>query len=92
VTGSTGEDYAQPYTNAIVCDTANPRELAANLELLVEDHDLALEIAAAGEKTAKRYVWPRVLEILARKLKSALPADAASPQPESLAVTTAVSS
>ena len=73
VTGSTGEDYAQPYTNAIVCDTANPRELAANLELLIEDHDLALEIAAAGEETAKRYAWPHVLQILERKLTSVLP-------------------
>ena len=73
VTGSTGEDYAEPYTNAIVCDTANARELAANLELLVADRDLALSIMAAGEKTAKRYVWPRILRTLERKLESALP-------------------
>lgn len=73
VTGSTGEDYAEPYTNAIVCDTANARELAANLELLVADRDLALSIRAAGEKTAKRYVWPRILQTLERKLESALP-------------------
>ncbi|MBV9333330.1 MAG: glycosyltransferase family 4 protein [Candidatus Eremiobacteraeota bacterium] len=76
VTGSTGEDYTEPYTNAIVCDTANPRELAANLKLLIEDHDLAHAITAAGEETAKRYVWPRVLQILAHKLESAMPADA----------------
>lgn len=78
VTGSTGEDYAEPYTNAIVCDTANPRELAANLELLVEDHDLALAIAAAGEETAKRYVWPRILETFERKLLSVSPTDNSS--------------
>ena len=80
VTGSTGEDYAEPYTNAVVCDTANPRELVANLALLVEDHALALAIAAAGEVTAKRYVWPRILETFQRKLQSVLPADEASPR------------
>jgi glycosyltransferase involved in cell wall biosynthesis len=79
VTGSSGEDYTEPYTNAIVCDTANPRELAANLELLIEDHDLALAITAAGEATAKRYVWSHVLQILEHKLESALPADPRAP-------------
>jgi glycosyltransferase involved in cell wall biosynthesis len=85
VTGSTGEDYAEPYSNAIVCDTGNARELAANLELLVEDHDFALSIAAAGEETAKRYVWPLILEIFARKLESVMPEDprAASTRVES---------
>src|SRR5579863_7834582 len=61
VTGSTGEDYAEPYINAIVCDTAKPHELAANLELLVEDPELAKEIRARGESTAKRYAWSRVV-------------------------------
>ncbi|HMF28657.1 MAG TPA: glycosyltransferase family 4 protein, partial [Candidatus Cybelea sp.] len=85
VTGSTGEDYAEPYTNAIVCDTANARELAANLELLIEDHDFALSIAAAGEETAKRYTWPHILQIFERKLESVVPADprAASSRAES---------
>jgi glycosyltransferase involved in cell wall biosynthesis len=85
VTGSTGEDYTEPYTNAIVCDTGNPRELAANLELLIEDHDLALAVTAAGEATARRYVWPHILQILEHKLESALPADptAASSRAES---------
>lgn len=82
VTGSSGEDYAEPYANAIVCDTANPRELAANLELLIENHDLALAIAAAGERTAKRYAWPHVLQTLERKLKSVLPAASSPAEPK----------
>jgi glycosyltransferase involved in cell wall biosynthesis len=68
VTGSTGEDYVEPFENALACDTGDARELAAHLEELVGDHDLALAIAAAGEATAKRYTWPRVLELLFRKL------------------------
>ncbi len=68
ITGSTGEDYVEPFENALVCDTGEPEELAANLELLAADHELALQIAAAGAATATRYTWPRVLEMLSRKL------------------------
>jgi glycosyltransferase involved in cell wall biosynthesis len=69
VTGSTGEDYAQPFQNALVCDTGESRELAGLMKTLIEDHDAALAIAAGGEATAKSYTWPRVLQILARKLR-----------------------
>jgi glycosyltransferase involved in cell wall biosynthesis len=68
VTGSTGEDYVEPFYNGLVCDTAQPRELTVLLEDLLADHDRALEIAAAGETTAKRYTWPLVLDIISRKL------------------------
>jgi glycosyltransferase involved in cell wall biosynthesis len=68
VTGSTGEDYAQPFENAIVCDTADGGELAAHLSALIADPVLARSIRAAGEATAERYTWPTVLEILARKV------------------------
>ena len=68
VTGATGEDYAQPFENAIVCDTADGRELAAYLETILANPALARSIRAAGEATAERYTWPIVLDILARKL------------------------
>jgi glycosyltransferase involved in cell wall biosynthesis len=68
VTGSTGEDYAQPFENAIVCDTPDGRELAAYLEVLFADSALARSIRAAGEAVAERYTWPIVLDVLARKL------------------------
>lgn len=68
VTGSTGEDYAQPFENAIVCDTGDPAELAAYLTALIEDPPLARAIRAAGEATAERCTWPAVLEVLAQKL------------------------
>ena len=79
VTGSTGEDYVEPFVNALVCDTGDSRELQALLEDVVTDHERALAIAAAGEATARRYVWPGVLEMLARKLGiNARPAGSAS--------------
>ncbi|HEY1655380.1 MAG TPA: glycosyltransferase family 4 protein [Candidatus Tumulicola sp.] len=68
VTGSTGEDYAQPFENAVVCDTDDPRELASYLETLIADPVLARSIRVAGEATAERCTWDAVFEILARKL------------------------
>jgi glycosyltransferase involved in cell wall biosynthesis len=68
VTGSTGEDYAQPFENAIVCDTGDSAELAAYLDALAGEPALARTIRAAGAATAERCTWPAVLEILARKL------------------------
>jgi glycosyltransferase involved in cell wall biosynthesis len=68
VTGSTGEDYAQPFENTIVCDTGEPDELASYLEQLIAGPALERAIRAAGAVTAERYTWPIVLDILARKL------------------------
>ena len=68
VTGSTGEDYVQPFDNAIVCDTGDPRELAAYLRELIADPKLAKAVRDGGRETAKRYTWPLVLDLLARKL------------------------
>ncbi len=69
VTGSTGEDYAQPFENAIVCDTGDALELASGLEAVLADGELARTIRAGAIATARRYTWPRVLEILSRKLE-----------------------
>jgi len=68
VTGSTGEDYVRPFENAVACDTANPRELAAYLEQLAADPALAIRLRAAGVATAHDYTWDRVLQLLSRKL------------------------
>lgn len=68
VTGSTGEDYAAPFENAIVTDTAGGHELGAYLNDLLADDALANRIRTAGQQTAERYTWPIVLEILARKI------------------------
>ncbi|HXO17622.1 MAG TPA: glycosyltransferase [Candidatus Dormibacteraeota bacterium] len=68
VTGSTGEDYAQPFENAIVCDTSDPRELAAALDELVADPALGEAVRTGAQTTAKRYAWPRILEVISRKL------------------------
>lgn len=67
VCGATGEEYAHPFVNAIVCDTDDPRELAVALEMLAEK-TFARKLREAGRKTAEDYAWSRVLDILERKL------------------------
>jgi glycosyltransferase involved in cell wall biosynthesis len=68
VCGSTGEEYAEPFVNAIVCDTADGRELATYLESITGDPAAVAGIKSAAKATAARYTWPVVLEGLARKV------------------------
>jgi glycosyltransferase involved in cell wall biosynthesis len=68
VCGSTGEEYAEPFHNAIVCDTDDGRELAEYLRASYGDEPLADRMRHAGYATATRYLWPNVLETLAAKL------------------------
>jgi glycosyltransferase involved in cell wall biosynthesis len=68
VCGSTGEEYAEPFHNAIVCDTSDGRELAYYLAASYADERLADRMRQAGYATAGRYLWSSVLENLAAKL------------------------
>jgi len=69
VCGSSGEDYAEPFVNAIVCDGEDGRELSAYLAALARDPRRADQMRQAGYTTATRYLWPSVLETLAFKLE-----------------------
>jgi glycosyltransferase involved in cell wall biosynthesis len=68
ICGSTGEEYAEPFVNAVVTDTDNGSELSTALEALVRDPELGKAMRAAGKSTAARYVWPTIIETLWRKL------------------------
>jgi glycosyltransferase involved in cell wall biosynthesis len=68
VCGSTGEEYAEPFHNALVCDTDDGRELAEYLRALAGDERLADRMRQAGYATAHRFLWQNVLEMLAAKL------------------------
>jgi glycosyltransferase involved in cell wall biosynthesis len=68
VCGATGEEYAEPFVNAIVCDTSDGRELAAYLQALFNDKKLAEELRAHGAQTAARYTWEQALAALERKI------------------------
>ncbi len=68
VCGATGEEYAEPFVNAIVCDTNDGRELAAYLLASYGDERRADRMRQAGYATANRYVWQNVIETLGQKV------------------------
>jgi glycosyltransferase involved in cell wall biosynthesis len=68
VCGATGEEYAEPFVNAIVCDTNDGRELAEYLSTSFGDERAADRMRQAGYSTANRYLWQTVLETLAHKV------------------------
>jgi glycosyltransferase involved in cell wall biosynthesis len=60
--GRTGEDYAVPLGNAVVMQSDDPRELLATHQSLRARPELVRAIRTDGRATAKRFVWPRVLD------------------------------
>jgi glycosyltransferase involved in cell wall biosynthesis len=68
VCGATGEEYAEPFVNAIVCDTSDGRELASYLRALLSNPLLAEHLRVAGAETAARYTWRAAIDALDRKI------------------------
>ena len=64
VTGSTGEDYAEPYRNAVVLETDDPIEIVTELSVLKERPTLAAHLRKRGRITARDYVWEKVIDQL----------------------------
>lgn len=71
VTGSTGEDYAQAFRNALVLETSDPIELVTQLTLLKERPGLAASIRRRGRTTARQYVWEKVIDQLLLRIEFA---------------------
>lgn len=70
-TGCTGEEYAIPYQNAIVLETADPVEIVNNLYYLKSEPRLGEKIRREAKITAKRYAWGEVVDNLLRKIEYA---------------------
>jgi glycosyltransferase involved in cell wall biosynthesis len=68
VCGATGEEYAEPFVNAIVCDTSDGRELATYLRALLANPSIGDEMRRAGAETVGRYTWGHALAALERKI------------------------
>jgi glycosyltransferase involved in cell wall biosynthesis len=64
-TGCSGEDYAIAGRNALVLQTANPREFVSHFARLRDAPHAATEMRRAGRATAETYAWP---EIIARNI------------------------
>lgn len=61
-TGYTGEDYVVPGHNALVLETADPREFTALFRRMREHPAAAESLRRAGEETARQYTWPSIVE------------------------------
>jgi glycosyltransferase involved in cell wall biosynthesis len=64
VTGSTGEDYAEAFRNALVLETNDPIELVTELNLLKQRPNLAAAMRRRGRVTARQYTWEKVVDQL----------------------------
>ena len=60
VVGTTGEDYAN-QENALRLSSGTAEELALRARALVRDPALAQQLRAAGRRTAREFVWERIL-------------------------------
>jgi glycosyltransferase involved in cell wall biosynthesis len=69
VTGSTGEDYAISFENAIVTETDDPDEIVGYLLHLRRYPEEQERIRAAGHYTAQQFLWNQVIENLVSKLE-----------------------
>jgi glycosyltransferase involved in cell wall biosynthesis len=67
--GSTGEEYARPYGNAVVIETDDPAEVASALRGLVEQPALTKRLRQAARRDAADFAWPLVIDGLLERLR-----------------------
>jgi glycosyltransferase involved in cell wall biosynthesis len=79
VTGSTGEDYAEPFRNSLVLETDDPAELVEYLQMLRRDQSLGPRLRRAGKATARAYLWDAVIPQLFARLELAEARQAVTP-------------
>ncbi len=71
VTGSTGEDYADAYRNALVLETDDAIELVTGLSLIRDRPRMAAAIRRRGRVTARAYTWEKVIDQLLLRIELA---------------------
>src|SRR5207237_5321744 len=71
ITGSTGEDYADGFRNALVLETDDPVELVTLLRMIKDRPALAASIRKRGRTTAKDFVWEKVIDQLMLRIEFA---------------------
>jgi glycosyltransferase involved in cell wall biosynthesis len=60
--GSTGEDYAVPYLNAVVLDSDDAMEISVALEYLRKHPDISERIREEARQTARSFSWSTIIE------------------------------
>ncbi|MFH1638707.1 MAG: glycosyltransferase [Chloroflexota bacterium] len=67
--GSTGEDYAIPFRNSIVIETADPKEIESYIMYLQKYPEEGEKLRRAARQTAGQFTWGNVIENLIKKLE-----------------------
>jgi glycosyltransferase involved in cell wall biosynthesis len=67
-TGSTGEDYALSFENAVALETDDPEEIVGYLLHLHMDEEEQEKIRTAGKRTAAEFTWEEAIDNMAGKL------------------------
>ena len=67
-TGSTGEDYAVSFENAVALETDDPDEIVGYLQHLRQHPEELDKIRSAGRRTAGEFTWQEVIDNLTGKL------------------------
>jgi glycosyltransferase involved in cell wall biosynthesis len=69
-TGCTGEDYAIHLVNAIVLDTADPREIVSYVTFLRNYPEEDARIRQAARRSSRHFTWEAVVQNLISKLEN----------------------
>jgi glycosyltransferase involved in cell wall biosynthesis len=69
-TGGTGEDYAIPFVNSFVLETADPMEIVGYVMYLREYPEESTRIRKAGRSTARYFTWEAAVHNLISKLEN----------------------
>jgi glycosyltransferase involved in cell wall biosynthesis len=68
-TGSTGEDYAIPFHNAIILETSDAKEIESYVMFLASHPEEEGKIRKAARCTAGRFTWEQITENLIQRLE-----------------------
>jgi len=70
ITGSTGEDYAIPFVNALVLETADPMEIVGHILYLRDFPEEDARIRREARHTARYFTWEAAVWNLISKLEN----------------------
>lgn len=69
-TGCTGEDYAVPFVNSFVLETADPMEIVGYMTYLRHHPEECTRIRKAARRTARYFTWEAAVHNLIGKLEN----------------------
>ena len=69
-TGSTGEDYAVPFVNSFMLETADPTEIVSYIMYLRDHPEVATRIREVARQTAHYFTWEAAAQNLISKLEN----------------------